>query len=150
MGSVIRGKWRVDSLVGSGGMASVYAATHRNGQTAALKILHTSLANETGIRDRFLREGYVANSVNHPGVVAVLDDDQTDDGAPFLIMELLIGQTLSKRWKKLSKRMPIPEAFRIAIPVLDCLSACHGASVIHRDLKPPNIFLTEDGRVKIL
>jgi serine/threonine protein kinase len=150
VGSVIRGKWRVDSLVGSGGMASVYAATHRNGQTAALKILHTSLANETGIRDRFLREGYVANSVNHPGVVAVLDDDQTDDGAPFLIMELLIGQTLSKRWKKLSKRMPIPEAFRIAIPVLDCLSACHGASVIHRDLKPPNIFLTEDGRVKIL
>ncbi len=150
VGTVIRGKWRVDSLVGSGGMASVYAATHRNGQTAALKILHTSLANETGIRDRFLREGYVANSVNHPGVVAVLDDDETDEGAPFLIMELLIGQTLSKRWKKLSKRMSIPETLRIATPVLDCLSACHAASVIHRDLKPPNIFLTEDGRVKIL
>lgn len=150
VGTVIRGKWRVDSLVGSGGMASVYAATHRNGQTAALKVLHTSLSNETSIRDRFLREGYVANSVNHPGVVAVLDDDETDDGAPFLIMELLLGQTLSKRWKKLGRRMPIVEAFRIALPVLDCLSACHAASVIHRDLKPPNIFLTDDGRVKIL
>ena len=131
-------------------MASVYAATHRNGQTAALKILHASLANEKGIRDRFLREGYVGNSVGHPGVVAVLDDDTTEEDAPFLIMELLIGQTLSKRWKKLSKRMPIPEALHIASPVLDCLSACHAASVIHRDLKPPNIFLTEDGRVKIL
>ncbi|HNS98892.1 MAG TPA: protein kinase, partial [Polyangiaceae bacterium] len=84
------------------------------------------------------------------GVVAVLDDDETDDGAPFLIMELLLGQTLSKRWKKLGRRMPIVEAFRIALPVLDCLSACHAASVIHRDLKPPNIFLTDDGRVKIL
>jgi tRNA A-37 threonylcarbamoyl transferase component Bud32 len=83
-------------------------------------------------------------------VVAVLDDDETDDGAPFLIMELLLGQTLSKRWKKLGRRMPIVEAFRIALPVLDCLSACHAASVIHRDLKPPNIFLTDDGRVKIL
>jgi eukaryotic-like serine/threonine-protein kinase len=150
VGTVINGKWRIDSLVGSGGMASVYAATHRNGQTAALKILHASLANEKGIRDRFLREGYVGNSVGHPGVVAVLDDDTTEEDAPFLIMELLIGQTLSKRWKKLSKRMPIPEALHIASPVLDCLSACHGASVIHRDLKPPNIFLTEDGRVKIL
>lgn len=131
-------------------MAAVYAATHRNGQTAALKILHTSLANETNIRERFLREGYVANSVNHPGVVAVLDDDVTEEDAPFLVMELLIGQTLSKRWKKLNRKMPIPEALHIASPVLDCLSACHAASVIHRDLKPPNIFLTEDGQVKIL
>ena len=150
MGSIIRGKWRMDSLVGAGGMASVYAATHRNGQTAALKILHATLANEDSIRERFLREGYVANSVNHPGVVEVLDDDETEDGAPFLVMELLIGQTLSKRWKKLGKRMPIPEALSIAVPVLDCLAACHAAGVIHRDIKPPNVFLTDDGRVRIL
>ena len=150
VGTTIRGKWRVDALIGTGGMASVYAATHRNGQRAALKILHAALSNESSIRDRFLREGYVANSVNHVGCVAVLDDDSTEEDAPFLIMELLEGETLSRRWKKLSKRMSVGEALRIADPVLDCLHACHAAGVIHRDLKPPNIFITEDGRVKVL
>ncbi|MCU0693359.1 MAG: serine/threonine protein kinase [Polyangiaceae bacterium] len=150
VGTTIRGKWRVDALIGAGGMAAVYGATHRNGQRAALKVLHLKLAHETSVRDRFLREGYVANSVNHPGCVAVLDDDITDDGAPLLIMELLEGVTLSRRWKNVGKRMPIEEALGIADPVLDCLAACHAASVIHRDLKPPNIFLTDDGRVKIL
>ncbi len=150
VGSLIKEKWRIDALLGSGGMAAVYSATHRNGQRVALKILHAVLANDTGVRDRFLREGYVANSVGHPAVVAVLDDDMTEDGAPFLVMELLEGETLRDLWKRMGRHLPVVQALQIADPVLDCLSACHVAGVIHRDLKPPNVFITRAGVVKIL
>src|SRR5262245_40000679 len=85
-GDVLRDKWRLDTLVGFGGMASVYAATHRNGSRAALKILHRHL-NHGETKKRFLREGYVANRVGHPGAVAVIDDDVAEDGSVFLVME---------------------------------------------------------------
>jgi len=150
VGTTVREKWRIDALIGAGGMAAVYAATHRNGQRVALKILHTVLASDSSVKDRFLREGYVANSVGHSGCVAVLDDDLTEDGAPFLVMELLEGDTLRDVWKKGGRRMPPVQALQLMDPVLDCLAACHAAGVIHRDLKPPNIFVTKQGQVKIL
>src|SRR5262245_52497249 len=91
VGTMVRGKWRLDSLLGTGGMAAVYAATHRNGKRVAIKILHSELTGIEDMRARFLREGYVANAVGHPGAVSVLDDDVTDDGSPFIVMELLDG-----------------------------------------------------------
>src|SRR5262249_44814474 len=75
VGSVIKGKWTIESLLGVGGMAAVYAASHRNGQRAALKILHTDFSREKVICERFLREAYVSNKVNHGATVQVLDDD---------------------------------------------------------------------------
>src|SRR5215831_20160971 len=78
VGLTINNKWRLDALLGVGGMASVYAATHRNGSRAALKILHAEFARDAGIRERFLREGYVANRIDHRGRVAILDDDVTE------------------------------------------------------------------------
>src|SRR5690348_15670385 len=82
------GKWRLDELIGAGGMADVYAATHRsNGARVAVKVLHRELAASTSAVKRFRREGYAANRVGHPGVVRILDDD-TDEGAPFLVMDL--------------------------------------------------------------
>ena len=74
-------------------MASVYAATHRNRNRVAVKVLHPSLAENPGLRARFLNEGYAANAVGHPGAVQVLDDDVTEDGLVFLVMELLSGET---------------------------------------------------------
>src|SRR5262249_27099152 len=81
VGTVIRGKWRIDSVLGSGGMASVFAATHRNGMRGALKLMHPELALDAGAMTRFLREGYVANRVGHPGAVRIIDDDVAEDGS---------------------------------------------------------------------
>jgi serine/threonine-protein kinase len=85
IGTVLREKWRLDVLLGLGGMAAVYAATHRNGSRVAVKVLHTEVSMNPLVRQRFLREGYTANKVEHPGIVTVSDDDVAEDGAAFLI-----------------------------------------------------------------
>src|SRR6476659_7583163 len=100
VGKVLRQKWRLDKLLGVGGMAAVYAATHRNGKRAAVKLLHADVAMNPDLRTRFLREGYVANAVEHPGAVSVLDDDTDEDGSVYLVMELLEGETLESRWER--------------------------------------------------
>src|SRR5262249_1528656 len=93
IGRTINGKWHLDRLLGVGGMATVYAASHRNGKRAALKWLHPELSVDKHIKGRFLREGYIANKVAHRGVVSVLDDDIAEDGSLVLVMELLDGET---------------------------------------------------------
>src|ERR1043165_1069015 len=80
VGRLLCNKWRLDRALGSGGMASVYAARHRNGRRVAIKVLRRELAADPKMARRFLREGYLANRVAHIGAVAVLDDDLTDDG----------------------------------------------------------------------
>ena len=155
VGTRIRGKWRVDKLLGVGGMGAVYAATHRNGSRVALKILHPQLSMLGDIRARFAREGYVANAVNHPGVVRVLDDDETEDGAAFLVMELLEGETADARLRRLGGRLPLEDVALLADGLLDVLAAAHASGIVHRDVKPENVFLTRasptgQGVVKVL
>src|SRR6185503_19804643 len=106
VGQVLRDKWRVDTLIGVGGMAAVYAATHRNGNRVALKVLHAALSIDASVRSRFTREGYVANMISHPGIVRVLDEDVTDEGSVFLVMDLLEGETAEARARRLGGRPP--------------------------------------------
>lgn len=150
IGTVIGGKWRVDSLLGSGSMASVYAVMHRNGSIAALKILHESLSADVAVCERFLGEGYLVNSIKHPGIVRVFDDGMTDDECPFLAMDLLEGQTLEQLRVADGGKIPFRHALEISDQIMDCLSAVHKAGVIHRDLKPQNIFITNEGVAKVL
>ena len=150
VGTVVRGKWRLDALLGVGGMAAVYAATHRNGARAALKVLHPQLGLHGEARTRFLREGYVANTVEHPGVVRVLDDDETDDGAPYLVMELRDGESLDARVARMGGAMPVAEALGATDQLLSVLVAAHAKGILHRDLKPENVFVTTDATVKVL
>ncbi|HVY46667.1 MAG TPA: serine/threonine-protein kinase, partial [Minicystis sp.] len=151
VGSVLRGKWKLDRLLGVGGMASVYAATHRNGKRGAVKMLHVELAYNEDARNRFLREGYVANKVDHPGAVSVLDDDVTEDGAPFLVMELLEGAALDSILNaRPNHRLELAEVVAVGDQLLDVLAAAHEKGVVHRDLKPENVFVTRRGELKVL
>jgi serine/threonine-protein kinase len=149
VGRTLKGKWRLESQIGTGGMASVWAARHRNGKRVAIKLLHAELSRDDHIKGRFLREGYVANKVQHPSVVTILDDEDEGD-LVFLVMELLEGETLSDRWKRNDKRLPLRDVLEIADAVLDGLAAAHDKQIVHRDIKPANIFLTTAGDVKIL
>ncbi len=131
-------------------MATVYAATHRNGKEFAVKVLHPDLSLRSDTRTRFLREGYLANRVNHPGSVAVLDDDIADDGGAFLVMELLHGQILEAIWESNHYKLPLPLVVGVGLQLLDVLAAAHSRGLIHRDIKPGNLMLTNDGQVKVL
>jgi serine/threonine protein kinase len=150
LGSVLKGKWRLDAVIGIGGMASVYAATHRNQARAAIKLLHPEVALDAEVTARFLREGYVANAVGHPGTVTVLDDDVSEDNAPYLVMELLIGQTLDTMLALEPEGISVQEVLPLLDQLLDVLAAAHDKGIVHRDLKPENLFLTTDGRLKVL
>jgi serine/threonine-protein kinase len=148
---VLNGKYRLDRVVGVGGMAAVYAATHlRNASRVAVKVLHTEMAADANVRARFLREGYAANSVQHPGTVRILDDDSTEDGSVFLVMELLEGETLDHRWERNGHRLGDREVARLMYQTLDVLAAAHDKGIVHRDIKPENLFLTRAGSVKLL
>ena len=149
-GTVLRGKYRLDSVLGVGGMAVVYAATHRNKKRFAVKMLHRELSLHPEIRARFLREGYAANSVEHPDAVAVLDDDVDEEGAAFLVMELLDGETAEELSERSGERLPLAVAVSIGHRVLDVLASAHAHGVVHRDVKPANLFLTRRGEVKLL
>lgn len=150
VGTAINAKWTLDALLGSGGMATVYAATHRNGSRAALKVLHAELARDSAIRERFLREGRIANKIDHPSVVQIIDDDVSDQGEVFLVMELLEGETLDAYMRRKGGKLSVEEAFRIFDPVLDLLAKAHEAGIVHRDIKPENVFLTKSGTIKVL
>jgi serine/threonine-protein kinase len=150
VGTTLNGKYRLDRLLGVGGMASVYAATHRNNKRLAVKVLHTELSIIPDLRLRFMREGYVANTVDHPGAVAVLDDDVTDDGAAFLVMELLLGATLAEVADRRGGTIPLRAVLASADQVLDVLAAADARHIVHRDIKPANLFLTTTGQVKVL
>ncbi|HQY62536.1 MAG: serine/threonine protein kinase [Myxococcales bacterium] len=149
IGTVI-GKWRVNSVLGSGSMASVFGVTHRNGSRAALKVLHAALCRDESLVERFFSEGYLANVVTHPGILRVFDDGMTEDGCPFLAMELLRGETLEEHRLRLGGSLPVDVALGITDSILDVLIAVHGGDVIHRDLKPSNVFLTSSGELKLL
>jgi tRNA A-37 threonylcarbamoyl transferase component Bud32 len=150
VGRVLKGKYRLDRVLGIGGMAVVYAATHRNKKKFAIKMLHPELSLRENIRTRFLREGYVANSVEHAGAVAVLDDDVAEDGSAFVVMELLEGAPLDAVWAKHDGRMPLAYVLSIGDALLEVMAAAHAKSVVHRDIKPANVFLTSDGRLEVL
>ncbi|WP_437336916.1 serine/threonine protein kinase [Sorangium sp. So ce394] len=149
IGTVLRGKWRIDSLIGVGGMAAVYEATHRIGRRCAIKILHPEIAVSKELRARFEQEALAVNQLGHPAAVNVVDIDTSEDGSPFLVMELLDGESLGKRAHR-SGGIEERELLRVASTVLEVLDVAHGLGIVHRDIKPDNLFLTSSGGVKVL
>jgi serine/threonine protein kinase len=150
VGETLREKWHLDRVLGIGGMAAVYAATHRNGATAALKVLHPQYAAHPSLRERFLREAYIANKAGHDGVVKVRDDEVDENGSPFLVMELLEGESVADRADRNGARLPVSDAVWVGQELLGILEAAHAQGIVHRDIKPDNIFWTKDNKLKVL
>ncbi|MEV6981398.1 Stk1 family PASTA domain-containing Ser/Thr kinase [Sphaerisporangium sp. NPDC051017] len=149
VGRVLDGRYRVESRIARGGMAAVYLARDvRLDRTVALKVMHRSLAEDPDFVRRFIGEAKSVASLSHPNVVHVFDQG-TDGDHVYLSMEYVPGRTLRDVLRQRG-RLPAREALEIMIPVLAALGAAHQAGMVHRDVKPENVLLSDDGRVKVV
>lgn len=145
------GDWKLETLLGVGGTAAVYAAVHEQaGRHAAVKLMHPHLAQDGEAVARFLGEGDVLKSVGHPGLVRHIESGRLEDGLPFLVCELLEGQTAEQLRSAAGGRLARVTSLSIVDLTLDVLMAAHGAGYVHRDIKPSNLFWTSGGRLKLL
>ncbi|GII76112.1 serine/threonine protein kinase [Sphaerisporangium rufum] len=149
VGRLLDGRYRVESRIARGGMAAVYLAMDiRLDRTVALKVMHRSLAEDPDFVRRFIGEAKSVASLSHPNVVHVFDQG-TDGDHVYLSMEYVPGRTLRDVLRERG-RLPAREALEIMIPVLAALGAAHQAGMVHRDVKPENVLLSDDGRVKVV
>ncbi|MBX6381584.1 MAG: Stk1 family PASTA domain-containing Ser/Thr kinase [Microbispora sp.] len=149
VGQLLDGRYRVESRIARGGMASVYLALDvRLDRTVAVKVMHRSLAEDPQFVRRFIGEAKSVASLSHPNIVQVFDQG-TDGANVYLSMEYVPGRTLRDVLRRRG-RLPAREALEMVIPVLAALGAAHQAGLIHRDVKPENVLLADDGRVKVV
>jgi serine/threonine protein kinase len=140
-GSLLGGRYRVDSLIGGGSFGTVFRARHLElGRDVAVKVLATSAGTDPEALARFRREGASACRVQHPHAVSVLDFGVNDGGVAYLVMELLVGRSLERELEDHGTLTPRRSA-EIVPPVCAALAAAHAAGVVHRDIKPSNVFL---------
>ncbi len=153
IGAVLDQRWRLTRVLGQGGLAVVYEAESLDGGApCAVKILRGEFEDKPEIIERFLSELRASARVDHPGIARVFEAVRAADGTPYLVMELLEGAPLSSRMNK--GRLPVEQAATITENMLAALAAAHAAGVVHRDLKPGNVYLIGDAvhgsNVKIL
>ncbi len=142
------GPYEILAPLGAGGMGEVYRASDsRLGREVAIKVLPASFAKDADRLRRFEQEARAAGALNHPNILAI-HDLGTHDGSPYIVSELLEGQTLRERLTE--SPLPLRKALDYAVQTANGLGAAHEKGIIHRDLKPENLFITKDGRVKIL
>ena len=148
IGRLVDGRYRVRARIARGGMATVYVATDlRLERRIALKVMHAHLSDDSAFQSRFIQEARAAARLADPHVVNVFDQGQ-DGELAYLVMEYLPGITLRELLRE-QKRLTIPQTITIMDAILAGLSAAHRAGIVHRDVKPENVLLAEDGRIKI-
>ncbi|MGA9529534.1 MAG: protein kinase [Terriglobales bacterium] len=142
------GPYEIQALLGAGGMGEVYRAHDgRLDRTVAIKVLPASFSTDRDRLQRFSQEARAAAALNHPNILSIFDIGE-ENGAPYVVSELLEGETLRERLR--GGPIPLRKATDYALQVMRGLAAAHDKGIVHRDLKPENLFLTDDGRVKIL
>ncbi len=149
VGSVIADTYKIEALIGRGGMGAVFVASHARlpGKKVAIKLLHTEI-HDGDVMARFRREAEIASRLGHPNIVAVHDFNIMPDGTPYLVLEYLEGQTLAQKIK--DGPIPLDQVLSIVRQIGSALAAAHREGIVHRDLKPQNIFLIPtdvDGRI---
>ena len=148
IGQLIGNRYLIESQVASGGMATVYLATdQRLDRQVALKVIHPHLANDASFQEKFVLEAKTAAKLSHPNLVNVFDQG-TDGQTTFLVMEYVSGITLRDALKEYGP-LPAVRALEMLAQILSGLAAAHRAGILHRDLKPDNVLLADDGRVKL-
>jgi serine/threonine-protein kinase len=143
VGTLLAGRYRIEALIGSGGMGAVYLAEHVHMRKAvAVKVLHKEMTAFPEVVARFEREAVAAGRIEHPHVVSASDFGQLPDGSFYLVLEYIEGQSLAKLVSKVGALSPL-RALRITRQIVEALSAAHGVGIVHRDLKPDNVMLVD-------
>src|SRR6266545_3294041 len=142
------GRYEIRSQLGAGGMGEVYLARDpKINRDVAIKVLPAAFSSDSERLRRFEQEAQAAGALNHPNILSIYDVD-THDGSPYVVSELLEGETLRQQLN--GTALPVRRAIDYALQIAHGLAAAHEKGIVHRDLKPENIFITKDGRVKIL
>jgi eukaryotic-like serine/threonine-protein kinase len=148
IGTVLSGRYRLESKLGSGGMSTVYLASDDTlERQVAVKVLHAEISDQPDQIERFRREARAVAKLSHPNVVSVIDAGQ-DAGHPYIVFEYIDGETLKQRIERLG-RLPLDEAAAYAIEVGRGLAAAHRRKLVHRDVKPQNVLIDPDGRARV-
>ena len=148
MSVLLGGRYKLGEMIGSGGMADVYIADdQRLSRKVAIKVLRSDLARDPSFVARFRKEALAAAGLNHPGIVAVYDSGE--EPAPYIVMELVSGHTLRELIHQ-GERLPIDRALEIGEGILAALEYSHNCGIVHRDVKPANVMITDQGVVKVM
>ncbi|RAG84122.1 hypothetical protein DN069_18985 [Streptacidiphilus pinicola] len=149
-GGLLNGRYELHEPLGTGGMATVWRGVDRVlARPVAVKVLNEGLAEDAHFAERFAREARHAAMLVHPAIVTVFDSGEDETGAPYLVMELVDGRTLGELLEE-TPRLPVDRAIAIASTVCDALQVAHAAGLVHRDIKPGNIMVTDGGQVKVV
>jgi hypothetical protein len=148
IGTKLSGRYRIQDEIGSGGMSTVYCAFDETlEREVALKVLHSDISSDPAALERFRREARTVAQLSHPHVVMVIDAGE-DEGRPYIVFEHVRGETLKEKIRR-EGRLPIGEAVAYAIEIGRALSAAHERGLVHRDVKPQNVLIDEEGRAKV-
>ena len=148
VGTQLSGRYRLDAQIGAGGMSTVYRAFDPTlERRVAIKLMHREIAADSDQLERFRREARAVAQLSHPHIVGVIDAGE-DDGRPYIVFEYVEGETLKDRIRRMG-RLPIDEAIAYAIEIARALGAAHARDIVHRDVKPQNVLIDEEGSAKV-
>jgi len=148
LGTILSGRYRLEARIGAGGMSTVYRALDETlERRVAIKLLNREVSTDSDELERFRREARAVAQLSHPHIVAVIDAGE-DEGRPYIVFECVEGETLKERIRRLG-RLPVPEAVAYAIEIARALGAAHARHIVHRDVKPQNVLIDEEGSAKV-
>jgi serine/threonine-protein kinase len=148
LGTTLSGRYRLEARIGSGGMSTVYRALDEVLQRqVAIKLMNREVASDSDQLERFRREARAVAQLSHPHIVGVIDAGE-DEHRPYIVFEYVEGETLKERIRRLG-RLPIPEAVAYAIEIARALGVAHARHIVHRDVKPQNVLIDEEGSAKV-